>query len=332
MGDERQQDGEEQSRDHHKVLSVLMCHDGPEKSESRENGCGQRPWMRVSLESYAGRPPTAWTLAPPAQSVTVEDPSVQLWCRGQIVVQGEASSTHYSTSARHSLPTKQFRVSVQMAPECGSTPWADMPHWQVTALPQMSHHIDVPQQKAGPHGWHLAQPDETLGSMHARADQCDSTKKKQVTTLMICNVPCRCSPTSVSEAVVFAGFGGQFDFLYVPSSGPPPKHWASGIGYAFINFPSPEIANQFVEVFTGFRFFESESSKVVEVKSAVNQGVLANLLAIRALRMSRLHPSRQPYVAGEKVMKLFMEQRAHKFPKDQKDSARREHHHGQQRY
>lgn len=210
--------------------------------------------------------------------------------------------------AMHGPSTPPFPVAHHMAPDWGSAPLTDSPHWQSTALPQKPYHIHAHQHMSSHYERRVSHLDEILGSLQAQVDMCDSATKGQATTLMMCNVPCKSSPEIVAAAVESAGFGGHFDYLYVPSSGAPYNPWAAGIGYAFINFPNPEIAALFVRAFTGFRFTQSQSTKVIEVKKAANQGVVENLMAIRANRLSRLQPSRRPFVE-EQAMKQYMKQR-----------------------
>jgi len=105
------------------------------------------------------------------------------------------------------------------------------------------------------------------------ADASDSegsiASPEPATTMMICNIPCRFGQADVVEAIHSVGFGGTYDFVYLPSrSG---KHNAN-IGYAFVDFKSARNAEGFAEAFDNFRFPGTKSSKACTVKHAHQQG------------------------------------------------------------
>jgi len=90
-----------------------------------------------------------------------------------------------------------------------------------------------------------------------------------VTTMMICNIPCRFGQADVVEAIHSVGFAGMYDFVYLPSrSG---KH-NTNIGYAFVEFRSAQNAELFAQAFENFQFQGTKSSKTCTVKNAHHQG------------------------------------------------------------
>merc|ERR1719272_2290208 len=61
-----------------------------------------------------------------------------------------------------------------------------------------------------------------------------SISEKQATTMMICNIPCRVSQRTITEAIDQVGFAGTYDFVYLPDRrrGRP----SGNLGYAFVEF------------------------------------------------------------------------------------------------
>jgi len=63
------------------------------------------------------------------------------------------------------------------------------------------------------------------------------------------------------ELLESEGFGGYFDFVYLPID----FQSNSGLGYAFLNFISTAVAARFCEHFTGFTGWSTGSDKVCKV-------------------------------------------------------------------
>jgi hypothetical protein len=98
-----------------------------------------------------------------------------------------------------------------------------------------------------------------------------------ITTHMICDIPCRTSEFEIVEMLVQLGFGGTYDFLYVPAKQRGRGHRGC-LGYAFVNFKSPEVASRFAAVFVNYSFPGSGGSKKLGyVKPAAVQGYEANI-------------------------------------------------------
>ena len=69
-------------------------------------------------------------------------------------------------------------------------------------------------------------------------------------TVMIKNIPCRCSAEEVLRAVDSLGFAGTYDFFYLPMN----RRHKQGIGYGFINFIELGTAVRFKDAIWGYRF------------------------------------------------------------------------------
>mmetsp|Transcript_43084 Transcript_43084/g.93835 ORF Transcript_43084/g.93835 Transcript_43084/m.93835 type:complete len:257 (-) Transcript_43084:191-961(-) len=103
--------------------------------------------------------------------------------------------------------------------------------------------------------------------------------EEEVTTIMICDMPCRIWPQDLMDKVDSLGFAGLYDFCHLPSrpSGRTKKrrHFTN-LGYAFINFISPEHARAFSWRFANYQFPGTLSEKACTLKAARLQGRAAN--------------------------------------------------------
>merc|ERR1711865_165329 len=94
------------------------------------------------------------------------------------------------------------------------------------------------------------------------------------TTLMIRNVPNRYSQRDLITELKSLGFGGTFDFLYVPLD----LGTMSNVGYAFVNFTHSSSAEKCMEALQNHRFKRHrQAGKVAAVSVAHIQGLEANL-------------------------------------------------------
>jgi arsenate reductase-like glutaredoxin family protein len=88
-------------------------------------------------------------------------------------------------------------------------------------------------------------------------------------TLMIKNIPCRCSKRKLLESITKLGFGQDVRFLHVPSR----TGTEGSMGYAFIGFDNKDIASRFAKRVDGFRFNGTNSTKMCSVLPARIQGI-----------------------------------------------------------
>jgi len=94
------------------------------------------------------------------------------------------------------------------------------------------------------------------------------------TTVMMKNIPNKYTQDSVMDLIHRKGFKASYDFLYLPID----FRSKSNMGYAFINFSTPEDAQRFVASFTGFQDWQFNSVKVCEVTwSRPYQGLAAHI-------------------------------------------------------
>ncbi|EER13792.1 hypothetical protein Pmar_PMAR000952 [Perkinsus marinus ATCC 50983] len=95
-----------------------------------------------------------------------------------------------------------------------------------------------------------------------------------ITTVMMRHIPNRYTQAELIAEVTFTGFGGTFDFFYLPMD----HSTRANFGYCFINFTTPEVASLFTHLFSGKQLNMSTSKKIVEIVPAKLQGFDANLL------------------------------------------------------
>lgn len=113
-----------------------------------------------------------------------------------------------------------------------------------------------------------------------------------ITTMMLKNIPCRKNQDEVMSTIDFEGFQGRYDFFYLPRD----VKFRANLGYAFVNFLTPEDASQFQTRMDGYRFVSSGSSKACQVVAAHVQGVMNNLLAFKRTEVMR--SNRKPYFSS----------------------------------
>lgn len=113
-----------------------------------------------------------------------------------------------------------------------------------------------------------------------------------ITTMMLKNIPCRKAQEEVMMHIDQKGFGNRYDFFYLPRD----VKFRANLGYAFINFITPEDAHNFQAEMNGYRFSGSGSAKACIVVPAHVQGLTNNLAAFKRTEVMR--SSRKPYFSG----------------------------------
>jgi hypothetical protein len=94
------------------------------------------------------------------------------------------------------------------------------------------------------------------------------------TTVMLRNMPNNYTRDMLLELADEMGFEGSYDFAYLPID----FSSQAGLGYAFINFASPEKAELCFEIFEGFSAWKVPSEKVCTVTwSSPYQGLESHI-------------------------------------------------------
>jgi len=145
--------------------------------------------------------------------------------------------------------------------------------------PEKSRHFNVPKTV-------------NLAVEYAKCD-----REKLVTTLMIRNIPNRYSQKEFIRELKSLGFGGTFDFLYIPLD----LGTMANVGYAFVNFVDNLWAEKCMEVFQNYRFkHHRKAGKPAAVSIAHIQGLDGNLRHYEksAVNTSRLKQRRPVIMAN----------------------------------
>lgn len=114
-------------------------------------------------------------------------------------------------------------------------------------------------------------------------------------TVMMRNLPNRYTQRMLLEEICNSGFGGTFDFLYLPID----PDTNANKGYGFINFLEPIHAWQFKCAYEGKQMSRFNSSKFVSVSPAALQGLEANYAHYSTSRCSRGDPAARPLFLRE---------------------------------
>jgi len=97
--------------------------------------------------------------------------------------------------------------------------------------------------------------------------------KASITTLMIQNLPPKATRLDVQKELAACGFAHLYDFCHVPRS----LRSGEGMGYAFVNFATPEAAAECTKLWQGSRRLGSAPPyKPLRVAAAAVQGFQAN--------------------------------------------------------
>lgn len=120
----------------------------------------------------------------------------------------------------------------------------------------------------------------------------DGNQQVPIVTMMLKNIPCRKAQEEVMSHIDGKGFSHKYDFFYLPRD----VKFRANLGYAFINFVTPEDAAAFQAEMNGYRFANSGSSKACVVVPAHVQGLMNNLAAFKRTEVMR--SSRKPYFSG----------------------------------
>jgi len=113
-----------------------------------------------------------------------------------------------------------------------------------------------------------------------------------ITTMMLKNIPCRKTQEDVMAHIDQQGFLNKYDFFYLPRD----VKFRANLGYAFINFVTPEDAAAFTAEMNGYRFAGSGSTKACAVVPAHVQGLQNNLAAFKRTEVMR--SSRKPFFSS----------------------------------
>lgn len=144
------------------------------------------------------------------------------------------------------------------------------------------------------------QGDYFIMSQHSTCATQAGLLRNPITTTMLRNIPQRFGREALVDNLINNGFGGAFDFLYMPND------FSTGInlGYAFINFVTEDVYMRFKCMFAGVKLAE-ESPKVCEVCDAKVQGKNANVDFYRDSTVMNMDEKYHPVVFENGVPQPF---------------------------
>lgn len=121
---------------------------------------------------------------------------------------------------------------------------------------------------------------DSVASAHVRSRSCearfvselegsdDCPLDKGVCTLMLKNIPCRCSQDEVLDCVHALGFKGKYGTFHMPG-----RSKRQNFGYAFLDFYNPADALRFYDKMSGICIGGRKSQKRIVVAPADVQSV-----------------------------------------------------------
>mmetsp|Transcript_33269 Transcript_33269/g.72611 ORF Transcript_33269/g.72611 Transcript_33269/m.72611 type:complete len:361 (+) Transcript_33269:58-1140(+) len=139
-------------------------------------------------------------------------------------------------------------------------------------------------------------------SQNLEATASDRTKSAEATTMMLRNIPNKYTQSTLLQEINEHGFEGTYDFFYLPMD----VHNRSNVGYAFINFELPRVADRFQHTFSNHRFERFHSRKIGIVCRAHVQGLDQNLKHFenRAVLQARNDQYRPIVMKGQRRLDL----------------------------
>jgi len=127
------------------------------------------------------------------------------------------------------------------------------PQWLPPQNPKANNsRTAAPRPKNGPHKVSAGAPQQSASSSAAPVAN---------TTVMMRNIPNNYNREMVLELLDTEGFKAQYDFVYLPMD----FHRMAGLGYAFVNLVSNDVAEKVKVHFEGFSNWKLASQKVCEV-------------------------------------------------------------------
>jgi hypothetical protein len=224
--------------------------------------------------------PCAWSCSVPSpagHSTAPEGEDLELMCaraevklalaRTKVATERASLQIHMNENAITALPHVMGLVPVFPGYLCTSGMWS------TCATPTAQHSAsfacadELPQALGQSSGRNVKQRNVT-------ATSAASTDEGMLTTIMLRNLPNDYSRDMALKFLDSQGFKDRYDFFYLPFD----FKRRSGLGYAFINFVSPEDAQRAKTQLPGFRNWIIASSKILDVQyTKPTQGLSANI-------------------------------------------------------
>eukprot|EP00929_Paragymnodinium_shiwhaense_P095450 TRINITY_DN5658_c0_g1_i1.p1 TRINITY_DN5658_c0_g1~~TRINITY_DN5658_c0_g1_i1.p1 ORF type:complete len:872 (+),score=129.13 TRINITY_DN5658_c0_g1_i1:200-2815(+) len=193
-----------------------------------------------------------------------------------------------------------FQGSVDMPPGIStsdpffaSTNRGALPGFEMFDGDVFTSNLIAPEASAVPSPAHMGAEQASLGGGSASLDMDDASAVSEDmenllvdgelstdktlngrTTVMIQGVPSQYTQRKLMLEVNYRGFMGCYDFLYLPMQ--PRKN--SNRGFAFVNFTTPESAEEFFQALNGKKLHYLNTTSVIGISPAKMQGFEENVL------------------------------------------------------
>jgi hypothetical protein len=149
------------------------------------------------------------------------------------------------------------------------------------------------QQEDDHQEYPLTGPSHTYVTDDEFEERCGMSCGQVVTTLMLCDIPCRTTEDILIQTLATLGFAGTYDLLYLPLKQRSSQH-RGNLGYAFVNFKLPQDASRFAATFVNFAFPNTQSKKLSYAKPAACQGFVAHASMQSASKRSQYRQQASP--------------------------------------
>jgi len=97
-----------------------------------------------------------------------------------------------------------------------------------------------------------------------------------ITTLMISGFPYHLRSQELVDVINQQGFSGAYDLFFLPARANTKRTSQHNMGFAFVNFKTPEYATAFVRAFNNVAF--PNSTKLCSIRPAREQGFKASII------------------------------------------------------
>lgn len=255
--------------------------------------CRAEMWaepVKVHMSSSTSLSPPPGLSAPPGLSLDVPDQT----CRNDAL------------SLRHAQLVEE-NARLQLA--ALQNQWAAIACWAAHSSALVPMGTQVPPCQWPP-VWHSGHVRSSSGTdSTSPGSSCgeneDSAAESEQTTMIMKEIPAEFTRTMLLKLLDNHGFGGFYDFVYIPRS----FDTQVAYGYAFINFTCSASAVRFQDCFQGFKEWECSSDKEAEIDWATGiQGFEAHV------ERYRNSPTMHPNVPDELKPALFQNGVRSEFP------------------
>eukprot|EP00929_Paragymnodinium_shiwhaense_P095453 TRINITY_DN5658_c0_g1_i4.p1 TRINITY_DN5658_c0_g1~~TRINITY_DN5658_c0_g1_i4.p1 ORF type:complete len:877 (+),score=110.10 TRINITY_DN5658_c0_g1_i4:120-2750(+) len=210
-----------------------------------------------------------------------------------------------------------FQGSVDMPPgfsasypDFASTNKGALPGFEIFDDDVFTSNLIAPEASSVPSPAHMGGEQASLGTGSASLDMADladvvsegmsdilvdgnpstDTELNGRTTVMIQGVPSQYTQRKLMLEVNYRGFMGCYDFMYLPMQ--PRKN--SNRGFAFVNFTTPESAEEFFQALNGKKLHYLNTTSVIGISPAKVQGFEENVVRFAEPQSSSSSRKRHP--------------------------------------